>query len=237
MPRFGRKVPSVGRHRLASNRRSAPVVLAALVAPVAVLFAAGGDVHPLVVSQDAKPVVREAAASVDDVMQCCFEVVTASPAALSSASAPSGSGSGAMPLVSASRWRVDTRPLLLPVGDAPEQGLQVRTILVSRLISELFPEIHSIGGVRPDALRWHPDGLALDVMIPNPSSAEGIELGNEIVEYVLKNAERLGIQDSIWRGTYYTPAGARSGGYGHFDHVHITTTGGGYPTGSELYYR
>jgi hypothetical protein len=54
---------------------------------------------------------------------------------------------------------------------------------------------------------------------------------------VLKNAERLGIQDSIWRGTYYTPAGARSGGYGHFDHVHITTTGGGYPTGSELYYR
>ena len=177
MPRFGRKVPSVGRHRLASNRRIAPVVLAALVAPVAVLFAAGGDVHPLVVSQDAKPVVREAAASVDDVMQCCFEVVAASPVALSSASAPSGSGSGAMPLVSASRWRVDTRPLLLPVGDAPEQGLQVRTILVSRLISELFPEIHSIGGVRPDALRWHPDGLALDVMIPNPELGRGHRTG------------------------------------------------------------
>jgi hypothetical protein len=27
----------------------------------------------------------------------------------------------------------------------------------------------------------------------------------------------------IWRGTYYTPAGPQAGGYGHYDHVHITT--------------
>jgi hypothetical protein len=27
---------------------------------------------------------------------------------------------------------------------------------------------------------------------------------------------------------YYTPAGPSGSGYGHFDHVHITTTGGGY---------
>lgn len=239
MPRFGRKVPSVGRHQLASNRRISPVALAAVIAPAAVFFAAGGDVHPLQSDTQAAHVVREASAVVGDVAPCCFEVVAAAPAAL--ATPPAGSTSGASPaamsLVSASRWRVDTRPLLLPTGDAPEQGLQVKTILVSRVISELFPEIHSIGGVRPDALRWHPDGLALDVMIPNPSSAAGIELGNEIVAYVLKNVERLGIQDAIWRGTYYTPGGARSGGYGHYDHVHITTTGGGYPTGGELYYR
>jgi hypothetical protein len=213
--------------------------LAAVIAPAAVFFAAGGDVHPLQSDTQAAHVVREASAVVGDVAPCCFEVVAAAPAAL--ATPPAGSTSGASPaamsLVSASRWRVDTRPLLLPTGDAPEQGLQVKTILVSRVISELFPEIHSIGGVRPDALRWHPDGLALDVMIPNPSSAAGIELGNEIVAYVLKNVERLGIQDAIWRGTYYTPGGARSGGYGHYDHVHITTTGGGYPTGGELYYR
>jgi hypothetical protein len=204
-----------------------------------VFFAAGGDVHPLTVSTQAQPVVREASAVVGDVAPCCFEIVAAAPVALATppAEGQSGPNSGAMSLVSASRWRVDTRPLLLPVGDAPEQGLQVKTILVSRLISQLFPEIHSIGGVRPDALRWHPDGLALDVMVPNPSSAEGIALGNQIVAYVLKNSQRLGIQDAIWRGTYYTPGGARSGGYGHYDHVHITTTGGGYPTGGELYYR
>lgn len=165
--------------------------------------------------------------------------IVAAPAAFSSAPTavqPQVSFAAAQ-TGTASRWRLDTRPLLLPVGLAPERGLQVRTILVSRTISATFPEIHSIGGVRPDALRWHPDGLALDVMIPNPSSATGIALGNEIVSFVLKNAVRFGIQDAIWRGVYYTPGGAQSGGYGHYDHVHITTTGGGYPTGSEVYPR
>ncbi|MDT5358630.1 MAG: hypothetical protein QOC69_392 [Mycobacterium sp.] len=136
----------------------------------------------------------------------------------------------------ASRWRVVPIPQLLPTGMAPERGLQVRTILASRAISAAFPEIHEIGGVRPDALRWHPDGLALDVIIPNPSSAQGIALGNEIVAYVLKNADRFGMQDAIWRGVYYTPdGGQQSGGYGHYDHVHVTTTGGGYPTGREVF--
>ncbi len=74
-------------------------------------------------------------------------------------------------------------------------------------------------------------------MIPNSTSAAGIALGDQIVAYVLRNAERFGIQDAIWRGTYYTPGGRNGSGYGHYDHVHITTTGGGYPTGSEQYYR
>jgi len=113
----------------------------------------------------------------------------------------------------------------------------VKTIFVARAVSAIFPEIQSIGGVRPDALRWHPEGLAIDVMIPNPGSAQGIALGNQIVAFALKNADRFGLQDCIWRGVYYTPGGARSSGYGHYDHVHITTTGGGYPTGDEVYYR
>ncbi|EID10541.1 hypothetical protein MXEN_17542 [Mycobacterium xenopi RIVM700367] len=125
----------------------------------------------------------------------------------------------------------------LPVGVAPEQGLQVKTILVARSISALFPEIQKICGVRPDSLRWHPQGLALDVMIPNPGSAEGIALGNQIVAFVLANAYRFGVQDAILRGVYYTPSGARQTGYGHFDHVHVTTIGGGYPTGGEIYVR
>ncbi len=127
--------------------------------------------------------------------------------------------------------------MALPVGVAPESGLQVKTILAARAVSAAFPEISSIGGVRPDALRWHPNGLAIDVMIPNYSSAEGIALGNEIVAFVLKNAERFDLQDAIWRGVYFTPGGAKAGGYGHYDHVHITTKGGGYPTGSEIYLR
>lgn len=137
--------------------------------------------------------------------------------------------------VAAARYRsVDPA---LPVGIAPENGLQVKTILASRAITEAFPEISNIGGVRPDALRWHPNGLALDVMIPNPSSAEGVQLGNEIVWYALRNAKRFGLRDAIWRGVYYTAGGAQAGGHGHYDHVHITTTGGGYPDGDEIYLR
>lgn len=143
------------------------------------------------------------------------------------------------PPVSIANWRAARSEVrkALPAGIAPEQGLQVKTILAARSIHAVFPEIQSIGGVRQDALRWHPDGLALDVMIPDPGSAEGIALGNQIVAYVLKNADRFAIQDAIWRGVYYTPSGPQGSGMGHFDHVHITTTGGGYPTGSELYFR
>jgi hypothetical protein len=94
-----------------------------------------------------------------------------------------------------------------------------------------------MGGDRPDALPWHPRGLAIDVMIPNPSSAAGIALGNEIVAFALKNAQRFALQDAIWRGTYYTPNGPSRSGYGHYDHVHITTHGGGYPASGEVYIR
>jgi hypothetical protein len=124
---------------------------------------------------------------------------------------------------------VEPHPEMLPPGDCPEHGLQTKTILAARSISAEFPQITNMIGVRPDAKRWHPQGLAVDVIIPNPGSAEGIALGDEILAYALRNAERFAIQDVIWRGVYYTPAGPRGSGYGHYDHVHITTTGGGYP--------
>ena len=187
--------------------------------------------------QPTKDAVKSA--PIDGVAPWNVEIVAAAP--MNSFPAPivgQVSLSAAAPdtVIAASRYRTVDRTL--PVGLAPERGLQVKTILASRAITAAFPEIHSIGGVRPDALRWHPNGLALDVMIPNSGSAEGIALGNEIVDYVLRNASRFGMQDAIWRGVYYTPNGAqRGGGYGHYDHVHVTTTGGGYPTGDENYYR
>jgi multidrug efflux pump subunit AcrA (membrane-fusion protein) len=118
--------------------------------------------------------------------------------------------------------RVDI-PEALPVGVANEAGLQANTVLVARAISARFPQIGTIDGVRPDSKPWHPNGLAIDIMIPNPSSPEGIALGDEIKAYVMSNAGRFGMQDVIWRGTYYTPAGPSGSGYGHFDHVHVTT--------------
>lgn len=131
----------------------------------------------------------------------------------------------------------------LPPGVAPENGLQIHTIWVARAISVMFPEITTIGGYRQDPLKWHPNGLAIDVMIPNHHSAEGIELGNQIAGLALANAERWGVIHVIWRQGFYPGIGAPSwtADYGnetanHYDHVHIATDGGGYPTGHETYF-
>jgi hypothetical protein len=132
---------------------------------------------------------------------------------------------------------------VLPVGVAPENGLQVKTIWAARAISVLFPQITTIGGYRQDALKWHPSGLAIDVMIPNHDSPDGIELGNQIAGFALANAKRWGINHVIWRQKLYPGVGKGSWtqDYGnetanHYDHVHIATDGGGYPTGHETYY-
>jgi peptidoglycan DL-endopeptidase CwlO len=115
-------------------------------------------------------------------------------------------------------------PEALPVGVASEAGLQPNTVLAARAVSQRFPQIAEIGGVRPDSKPWHPNGLAIDIMIPNAESPEGIALGDQIMAFALANAGRFGLQDVIWRGTYYTPDGPAGSGYGHYDHVHITTT-------------
>lgn len=115
-------------------------------------------------------------------------------------------------------------PEALPMGVASEAGLQPNTILAARAVSRQFPQIADIDGVRPDSKPWHPSGLAIDIMIPNPESPEGIALGDQILAFAMANAARFGLQDVIWRGTYYTPAGPQASGYGHYDHVHITTT-------------
>lgn len=222
---------------MAKARRKPPVLLAGVIASFAVLAVAGAGPQPLVATQEAKPVVETSS-------PYRLEVVAATDTGYSPRSSGSAmfafAGAAQRAAVSpeaASRWRVIENYRILPMSVAPERGLQVKTIFLARSIGVVFPEIHSIGGVRPDALRWHPDGLALDVMIPDPSSPSGIALGNRIVAYALENAARFGLQDAIWRGVYYTPSGPQNSGAGHFDHVHLTTFGGGYPTGGEIYYR
>ncbi len=131
----------------------------------------------------------------------------------------------------------------LPPSIGPEDKLQVKTIWAARVISVLFPDIKTIFGWREDPLPWHPKGLAIDVMIPNHETPEGIDLGNQIAGFALANAKRWGINHVIWRQKIYPGAGAGSwtADYGnetanHYDHVHIATDGGGYPSGHEVYY-
>lgn len=177
-----------------------------------------------------------------------FQGQVPAPGAVSPAppatAAPEGTDSkgAAMLMANAPQAAPDFEFPLSP-GPAPEQGLQIHTIWAARAIAMMFLDIKTIGGFRQDALKWHPNGLAIDVMIPNYHSPEGIELGNQIAGFALANAKRYGILHVIWRQGFYPGIGAPSwtADYGnetanHYDHVHIATDGGGYPTGHETYY-
>lgn len=188
--------------------------MAAVVAPAAEL---------IVVGADAAPPVNRAAEVVP--------VAAVQPAAAHAA-----------PAVPAERAVRRNMRFPLPAGRASEKGLQVETILAARAVSARFPQILNIGGVRADSMKWHPNGQAIDVMIPNYSTPEGKALGDRIVAYALDNADRFGVNHVIFRQQIYSRGRAprmmsdRGGATAnHYDHVHIATNGGGFPTGRETY--
>lgn len=203
---------------------------ALVVAGVAASLASGASAQP---RPEAAPV-------------CCPELVagftdlSAAPAASRYKVVASTETSFAISTLAADRG---FRGRLLPVGVAPERGLQVETILVARAVSAAFPEIRNIGGVRPDALKWHPNGMAIDVMIPNYQTPEGKELGDRIAAFVLQNATKFHLNHVIWQRMLYQRnappklmANMGSDDANHYTHVHIATDGGGYPTGLESYF-
>jgi hypothetical protein len=207
------------RRNLLANGRGRWLAIAASIAVSAAMLYAQGTEPPRVV---------EVPAAQAPVPPNAPKVATPAEAELLAASAP----------VAAREL-----PFELPAGVAPEEGLQVKTIWAARAISVMFPEITTIGGYRQDPLPWHPNGLAIDVMIPNHGTDEGIELGNQIAGLALANAKRWGVLHVIWRQGFYPGIGAPSwtADYGnetanHFDHVHIATNGGGYSTGNEIYF-
>jgi hypothetical protein len=209
----------MGRNLLA-NGRGRWLALAASVAVAVAIFQAQGAERPRAETPAAAPTAQVSAPA-------------AGPAAPPAAELMAASAPVATPGLE----------FALPAGVAPENGLQVHTIRAARAISVLFPEITTIGGYRQDPLPWHPNGLAIDVMIPNYHSDEGIALGNQIAGMALANAKRWGVIHVIWRQGFYPGIGAPSwtANYGnetanHMDHVHIATDGGGYPTGNETYF-
>ena len=221
------KVPCVGRHRLAKPRRRWSVAAVALVAlPVAAVLTASTGTIPAV----SNSVTASAGAELVAASSLDFHAtpVAAHYVVMSAAD------------VAASRSAVNRR--VLPVGLCNEKGLQVETILAERLVSAYFPEIKTIGGVRPDALKWHPMGMAIDVMIPNYQTPAGKELGDRIAAFALANADRLSLNHVIWRRVMYSRTGKPylmpdqgNDDANHYTHVHIATNGGGYPNGTELY--
>ena len=128
-----------------------------------------------------------------------------------------------------------------------EMNLQVNSIGVKRVVESMFPGITTIGGWRAeDPYPDHPSGRAVDIMIPNWDTPEGKAYGDQIKSFLQANAAQLGIESMIWQDIL-TPMGdpsqAKSQGraakqgatQGHLDHIHVLTTGGGLPTGTEKY--
>lgn len=112
-----------------------------------------------------------------------------------------------------------------------EKGMQKYTIAAARAIAAAFPQIQTMGGYREDPLKWHPGGYAVDVMIPggstrNGRNPQGKALGDQIYAWLTANQSAFHIDYLLWQ--------TDSGG-DHFDHIHVNTIGGGYPTGNEVY--
>jgi len=116
------------------------------------------------------------------------------------------------------------------VGD--NGGLTPHAITVKQTLAGVFPQITNVGGYRAGDWGEHGQGRALDVMIPNPSSAAGVELGDSIARWCQDNALTLGVQYLIWRQRYWQAgwgpnswqwmADRGSPTANHYDHVHIT---------------
>lgn len=89
------------------------------------------------------------------------------------------------------------------------QGLTPNARALADYITETYPGVQSIGGVRAcDSVGDHCRGVALDVMI-----GDDMALGDRICADIHTQTARFGVRYTMWRV-------AR-----HFDHIHITVEG------------
>lgn len=131
----------------------------------------------------------------------------------------------------------------IPASVGSEANWQVDTVRVARAVHAKFPEIQTIGGWRPrDDFPDHPSGRAADIMIPNYDTGAGKELGDRVAQYVMANKDAFNVEYIIWRQQYIPAEGTSNvmedrGGptANHYDHVHVTTRGGGMPSGSSVF--
>ena len=114
-------------------------------------------------------------------------------------------------------------------------GIRLWAGELQRLIKQLFPAIHEVGGYRAyDPYPDHPSGEAVDVMIPGWNTKAGVLLGNRVKDFAMRNARPLHVDYAIWRQAMWYPGRSPQGmtdrgspTQNHFDHVHIRVQRGG----------
>ncbi|MBA8793672.1 murein DD-endopeptidase MepM/ murein hydrolase activator NlpD [Friedmanniella endophytica] len=130
-------------------------------------------------------------------------------------------------------------------GMAAEQGLTPDALRVFRCLKDSWPQLTTLYGVgdRPANVDTdHQDGRAVDAMIPGPSSATGVRLGDAIAAWAVRKHQALGVKYVIWNARIWNveraSEGWRSCGTSaaacysgpdptaaHRDHVHISVYG------------
>ncbi len=106
----------------------------------------------------------------------------------------------------------------------------------ANFIQRRFPQISSAGGFQccrqntgnPDYLSVHSIGRAIDLMIPEIDNDADNTAGDEVANWLIMNAQRIGVQLVTWdRGSWKAsrPAGQKMVLYGgpipHTDHIHM----------------
>lgn len=148
-----------------------------------------------------------------------------------------------VPNVDGSLPPVDSYEGLTLVGG--EDKLQVNTIRGARVVAAVFHDsIDVIGGWRANGGGYgdHPEGRAIDIMIPNYQSSEGKALGDEIKDWLFERRHELNIDYMLWQQTYIPSEGEGnlmedrgSDSENHFNHVHVTFLPSDYAHGDETY--
>jgi len=87
-------------------------------------------------------------------------------------------------------------------------GLTPRAQQLAAYLRATYPMIPEIGGVRPDPIRDHPAGLALDVMVYGNTA-----LGDRIFADMKSQKNRFGIRYMLWQKPR------------HYDHLHLCVEG------------
>lgn len=118
------------------------------------------------------------------------------------------------------------------------KGLKPNAVKVLNAVRQNWPQIKSIGTVRPDPLPDHPSGRALDLMIPNYKSKAGKKLGRDLSRWLQDRQGELGINyiifdQQIWNVQrdsqgWRNMASRGSDSANHKNHVHVTVLAKGY---------
>ncbi|PVB22711.1 phage tail tape measure protein [Mycobacteroides abscessus] len=112
------------------------------------------------------------------------------------------------------------------------EGLNPGADYLRSLVMRMWPQIKSIGGRRSeDGYGEHSSGNAIDIMIPDYDTPQGMALGNAIAAMLAKNASALNLNGFIWRQQSYGYGGSFTQGkqmpnrgddnQNHMNHLHV----------------